>query len=66
MMDKYRVHEAAKDIGVSNKDILALLAKYYPDEQRKHMTALSDVELNLVFDYYTQKSNVDNLDSYFE
>ena len=66
MMDKYRVHEVAKDMGVSNKDILALLAKYYPDEQRKHMTALSDAELNLVLDHYTQKHNLESLDSYFE
>ena len=48
MIDKYRVHEVAKDLGLSNKDVLNLLSKYYPDDQRKHMTALSDAELNLV------------------
>ena len=66
MMDKYRVHEVAKDLGVPNKDILALLGQYYPDEQRKHMTALSDAELNLVFEHYTQKNNLKNLNDYFE
>ena len=65
MMDKYRVHEVAKDLGVPNKDILALLNQYFPDEQRKHMTALSDAELNLVFDHYTQKKSLPNLDDYF-
>lgn len=65
MMDKYRVHEVAKDLGVPNKDILALLNQYFPDEQRKHMTALSDAELNLVFDHYTQKDSRKNLDDYF-
>ena len=65
MMDKYRVHEVAKDLGVPNKDILALLNQYFPDDQRKHMTALSDAELNLVFDHYTQKSSLKSLDNYF-
>lgn len=65
MMDKYRVHEVAKDLGVPNKDILTLLGQYYPDEQRKHMTALSDAELNLVFEHYTQKNNLKSLNDYF-
>ena len=65
MMDKYRVHEVAKDLGISNKDVLALLSKYFPDEQRKHMTALNDAELNLVLDHYTQKNNMQSLDTYF-
>ncbi len=65
MMDKYRVHEVAKDLGVPNKDILALLSQYFPDDQRKHMTALSDAELNLVFDHYTQKNGLKSLDDYF-
>ncbi|MFV0498001.1 MAG: translation initiation factor IF-2 [Candidatus Fimivivens sp.] len=65
MMDKYRVHEVAKDLGVANKDILALLGQYYPDENRKYMTALSETELDLVFDHYTQKNNAQSLDGYF-
>ena len=65
MIDKYRVHEVAKDLGLSNKDVLNLLSKYYPDDQRKHMTALSDAELNLVFDHFTQKNAQPNLDAYF-
>lgn len=65
MMDKYRVHEVAKDLGVPNKDILALLGQYFPDDQRKHMTALTDAELNLVLDHYTQKNGLKNLDDYF-
>jgi len=65
MIDKYRVHEVAKDLGLTNKDVLNLLSKYYPDDQRKHMTALSDAELNLVFDHFTQKNSQPNLDSYF-
>ena len=66
MMDKYRVHEVAKDLNVPSKDVLSLLEKYYPDPQRKHMTALSDDELNVVFDHFTKKRQLDNFDRYFE
>ncbi|MEG1849634.1 MAG: translation initiation factor IF-2, partial [Oscillospiraceae bacterium] len=65
MMDKYRVHEVAKDLNVASKDVLALLEKYFPDDQRKHMTALSDAELNMLFDHYTKLSQMPNLDAYF-
>ncbi|MEG2204877.1 MAG: translation initiation factor IF-2 N-terminal domain-containing protein, partial [Oscillospiraceae bacterium] len=64
-MDKYRVHEVAKDLNVASKDVLALLEKYFPDDQRKHMTALSDAELNMLFDHYTKLSQMPNLDAYF-
>lgn len=64
MVIKYRVHEVAKDLGVPSKDIIDFLGKYY-DEPRKHMTALSDDELNLIFEHYTKDKAVKNFDSYF-
>ena len=65
MMDKYRVHEVAKDLNIPSKDILGLLEQYFPDAQRKHMTALSDEELSLIFERFTQERQMENLDSYF-
>ncbi len=65
MMDKYRVHEAAKDLNVPSKEILDLLNRYFPDDQRKHMTALSDKELNVVFDHYTSKRQIADIGDYF-
>jgi translation initiation factor IF-2 len=65
MMGKYRVHEVAKDLKVASKDIIALLEAYMPGDERKHMTALSDDELDLVFDYYTQKEQVPDPAPYF-
>ncbi len=65
MMEKYRVHEVAKDLNIPSKDILGLLEQYFPDAQRKHMTALSDEELNLIFDHYTQEAQLESLDPYF-
>ena len=65
MLDKYRVHEVAKDFSVNSKEILDELAKHFPDDQRKHMTALSDQELNLVFDHFTKQNEMPNLDEFF-
>lgn len=61
---KYRVHEVAKDLGVPSKDVIDFLGKYY-DEPRKHMTALTNDELNLIFEHYTKEKSVKNFDNYF-
>ena len=66
MMIKYRVSEVAKDLGeANNKSIIDLLQKY-TGESKKAMTALSDEELNIVFEYYTQKNSVKSFDEYFK
>lgn len=64
MMVKYRVHEVAKDLGVASKEVITLL-KEYLGEEKKHMTALTEEELNIVFEYYTQKNQVKSFDEYF-
>ncbi|HEX3025703.1 MAG TPA: translation initiation factor IF-2 [Clostridia bacterium] len=64
MMIKYRVHEVAKDLGIPSKNIIELLAKHY-EEPRKHMTALSEEELNLIFEHYTKENSVENFDEFF-
>ncbi len=64
MMVKYRVHEVAKDLNVPSKDVIALLGKHF-DTQKKHMTALTEEELNVVFEHFTQKNQVENFDDYF-
>ncbi len=63
-MIKYRVHEVAKDLGVASKEVIELL-KDYLGEEKKHMTALTEDELNIIFEYYTQKNQVENFDAYF-
>lgn len=64
MMMKYRVHEVAKDLEVPNKEVLDILGKYVK-EPKKHMTALEENELNIVFDKFTQDHSVKNFDAYF-
>ena len=64
MMMKYRVHEVAKDLNVPNKVVIEILQKYC-DETKKHMTALTEQELDMVFEAITQKNNMGSLDAYF-
>ncbi|MBP3435320.1 MAG: translation initiation factor IF-2 [Clostridia bacterium] len=64
MMIKYRVSEVAKDFGVPSKEVIALLSRF-SDTPKKSATALQEDELDLVFEYLTQKYNKDNLDEYF-
>lgn len=64
MSVKYRVHEVAKDFGVQSKEVIEIL-KSYIGEEKKHMTALTDHELNIIFEHFTQKHQVKNFDQYF-
>ena len=64
MLDKYRVHEVGKDFNKGSKDIVDILVKY-TGETKKHMTALEENELNIVFEVLTQQSAVENFDAYF-
>ena len=62
--DKYRISEVAKDLNVPMKELVELLEKQFPGE-KKRTTALSGEELNFVFETYTQKNQMDSLDSYY-
>lgn len=64
MMMKYRVHEVAKDLNVPNKVVLDIIQKYC-DETKKHMTALTEKELDMVFESITQQKSTGSLDAYF-
>ena len=61
MMMKYRVHEVAKDLNVPNKFVIDLLQKYC-NETKKHMTALTEEELDLVLESFTQSRQVESLE----
>ena len=64
MMIKYREHDVAKDLDVPNKEELDILGKYVK-EPKKHMTALEENELDIVFDRFTQDHAAQNFDAYF-
>ena len=63
-MVKYKVHEAAKDFNVKSNVIIDLLAKF-SDTPKKSQTSLEEWELDILFDYFTQKNSVENFDAYF-
>ena len=62
MMNKYRVHEVAKDFKLSTKEITEILTKY-SQTPKNHMQVLEERELAIIFDYVTQKHQVESLDS---
>ena len=52
MINKYRVHEVAKDFNVKSNAVIEILAKYF-DDTKKHMTALTETELDVLFETFT-------------
>ena len=64
MIEKYRVHEVAKDLNLPTKEVVDLLAANFEGE-RKSMTALNEEELSVVLNHYTNETQVENFDEYF-
>ncbi|MBQ7134080.1 MAG: translation initiation factor IF-2 [Ruminococcus sp.] len=64
MMIKYKVKEVATDLNVPAKDVIAVLEEYCK-VSKKTMTSLEESELDVIFDYYTQKNAVENFNAYF-
>ncbi len=64
MINKYRVHEVAKDFDIKSNIVVDLLGKYF-DGQKKHMTALEEDELDMIFETFTKENEVADLNEYF-
>ncbi len=64
MINKYRVHEVAKDFKRSSKEIAEILTKY-SQTPKNHMQVLTDRELAVVFDYLTQHNQIASIESVF-
>ena len=63
-MEKYRVHEVAKDFGLPTKTITEILAKY-ATVPKNHMQVLTDRELSVIFDYLTQHNQVSGIQAIY-
>ena len=63
-IEKYRVHEVAKDFGLPTKTITEILTKY-AETPKNHMQALTDQELSLIFEYLTQHNQVSSIQTIF-
>ncbi len=62
--EKYKVHEAAKDLGLKSNDVVALLEPYF-DTPKKYQTALESIELDVLFELLTLKYSYKDLSFYF-
>ena len=63
-IEKYRVHEVAKDFGLPTKVITEILSKY-ATAPKNHMQVLDDRELSIIFDYLTQHNPVSGIQVIF-
>lgn len=61
---KYKLNELAKDLKVSNGQVIECLEKF-SGETKKTMSALTPEEIGYVFEYFTQNNQVENFDKYF-
>ncbi len=64
MINKYRVHEVAKDFDVKSNLVLDLLGEHF-EGQKKSMTALEADELDVIFEKFTKDHEVEDLNAYF-
>ena len=62
-MFKYRVHEVAKDFDVNSKEVMEAVGKVYPGT-KNHMTALTEQELDVIFNSFTLAHQVGDLNAY--
>ena len=65
MINKYRVHEVAKDFNIKSNVVVDLLQAHF-DGQKKHMTVLEEDELDMIFETFTKEYEVSDLNEYFE
>ena len=61
---KYRLKEVAADFSMAPKDIAEVVAKF-SEKPKSNSQVLTDVELNAVFDYLTQKNQISSLEQVF-
>ena len=61
---KYRVKEVAADFGVTPREISDIIGKFY-EKPKSNTQVLTDAELNVVFDYMTQKNPVKSMEQIF-
>ena len=64
MTEKCKLNDLAKDLGVSNKELIDLIEARF-GEQKKATAVLVDQELNYVVEHYSKKGEVKSFDQYF-
>ncbi|MCD7772581.1 MAG: translation initiation factor IF-2 [Ruminococcus sp.] len=64
MATKYKLNELARDLKVSNNDVVKCLEDAF-GETKKTVSVLSDTEINFVLEFYSQKNSVARFNDYF-
>lgn len=64
MINKYRVHEVAKDFNTTSKVITQILTDY-ATTPKNHMQVLENNELDVIFEYLTQHNQAASLADIF-
>ncbi|MBR0351935.1 MAG: translation initiation factor IF-2 [Oscillospiraceae bacterium] len=62
--NKYRIHEVAKDFGLTSKVVSQILTDYIAPP-KNHMQVLENSELDVIFEYLTQHNQVESLEQIF-
>lgn len=63
MIIKYKLSDVAKDFGKQNKEMIDLLEQV-SGQVKKHTDALTEQELNRVFEHYTQGTAISSMEEY--
>lgn len=61
---KTKINEAAKDLGVSNQELIEVLEKELK-VSKKPSAVLTCGEMEFILEYFSQKNQVENFDAYF-
>ncbi|MBR2914037.1 MAG: translation initiation factor IF-2 [Oscillospiraceae bacterium] len=64
MAKKIKLTDAAKDLQLSVQELSDFFEKH-GDGKKKSGSSITEQEMNLALEYYTQKNNVDSFDAYF-
>ncbi len=65
MLKKIKISDLAKDLGVSGNDVAELMGEF-SEAKKKPSSTLTEEEINLVLEHFTQENQVASLDAYFE
>ena len=64
-LEKYRVHEVAKDFKTTSKEITQILTDYVTTP-KNHMQVLETPELDVIFEYLTQHNQMESLEDLYK
>lgn len=64
MAKKMKLTDAARDLQVSPKELVAFLEEHL-GEKKTTSSSVTEREINLMLEFYSQKSNVSSFDAYF-